>query len=102
MSLSPSVVPVLSRNVVDDLFAWVPWFQELAKKLADGGPDFLVPRARRIPWNVDGMEAALLRHGDQNIDPFSFLRLLASKNESPHWERVHPTISEQFWLDDWL
>ena len=83
---------------MSELFAWVPWFRELARKIADGGPEYLAPRARAIPWNTQG-EAALVQYGNENIDPFSFFRFLASKNESPHWERVHPEISRRFELE---
>ena len=83
---------------MSELFAWVPWFMELAGKIADGGPKFLAERARTIPWNQQG-ESALVRYGDENtIDPFSFFRFLASKNESRHWERVHPATSQHFGL----
>ena len=83
---------------MNELFAWVPWFKELAQKIADGGPEYLARHAREIPWNTQG-ESALVRYGDENtIDPFSFFRFLASKNEPPHWERVHPAISRHFGL----
>ena len=82
---------------MSELFAWVPWFRELAKKVADGGPDYLAPRARKIPWNADGSEAPLLKYGDDRIDPFSFIYFLAAKNL---WDsarkRVHGAIREQF------
>ena len=81
------------------LFAWVPWFRELAQKIADGGPEELSRRARKISWKADGTEANLLKYGDKNIDPFSVFYVLASKN---HWdsvrEKVHAEFSEQFHL----
>ena len=81
---------------MSDLFAWVPWFQELAGKIADGGPKFLAERARAIPWNKKG-EAKLVQYQDKNIDPFSFFRFLSSKNTS-RWKHVHPAITHHFGL----
>ena len=34
---------------MNELFAWVPWFKELAQKIADGGPEYLARHAREIP-----------------------------------------------------
>ena len=82
---------------MSDPFAWVPWFLELAQKIADGGEEFLAARARRIPWNADG-QAAILKYGDENIDPFSFFRFLASKNATGRWKQVHPAIRQEFQL----
>ena len=80
---------------MSNLFAWVPWFQELARKIADGGPEYLVPRTHEIPWNKDGERSRLLKYGDENIDPFSFFYVLASKNGMT---QVHSVISERFQL----
>ena len=83
---------------MSSLFAWVPWFRELVQKIIDGGPNYLATRAEKIPWNADGTRAALLKYGDENVDPFSFIRFLASKNDSSHWKRVHPEVSAHFGL----
>ena len=84
---------------MSELFAWVPWFQELGQKISAGGPNYLAPRAREIPWTADATKTALLRYGDEQVDPFSFLYVLASKNR---WEsarkRVHGAVSELFEL----
>ena len=79
-------------------YAWIPWFKELARKIDEGGPQFLASRARRIPWNKGGKEAALVQRGDENIDPFSFFRFLASKNTDSRWRAVHPEIRQHFGL----
>ncbi len=65
-----------------EIYAWVPWFTELAQKIADGGPTLLVDRAKKIRWGTDEETAPLLRYRDDNIDPFSFLSFLSSKNPS--------------------
>ncbi len=84
---------------MNELFSWVPWFQELAQEIAEGGPEQLSRRARKIAWKADGTQANLLKYGDKNIDPFSVFYVLASKN---HWdavrEQVHAEISAQFHL----
>ncbi len=82
---------------MSEIFAWVPWFKELAAKIRDIGAKGLADRARGIRWNKQG-EAALLQHGDDNIDPFSFFRFLSSKNAPGQWERVHPQVSDHFGL----
>ena len=77
-------------------YAWIPWFEELARKIAEGGPEELADRARnKIPWNRD---AGLLKFGDKNIDPFSFLYVLASKNGTKTWKKAHRAIKEHFGL----
>ena len=84
---------------MSELFAWVPWFKELARKIADGGPEYLVPRAKKIPWSAGDQQAGLLKYGDENIDPFSFFYFLASKNDTRVWKRVHDAISQHFSID---
>ena len=55
-----------------EIYAWVPWFQELADKIAEGGETYLAEAAKRVGWRDDGDKPPLLKHGDENIDPFSF------------------------------
>ena len=62
------------------LFAWVPWFTELARKIADNDADYFVPRVRKIWSNAVGPDAALLTKSSADLDPFSFFYTLASKN----------------------
>ena len=80
-------------------YAWIPWFKELAGKIADEGSAFLASRARRIHWNKDEKVPALLQRRDENIDPFSFFRFLASKNASSQWGTVHGEIGQHFELN---
>ena len=88
-------VPERNKSM-SELFAWVPWFKELAQKIAEGGPEYLVPRAKKIPWSAGDQQAGLLKYGDENIDPFSFFYFLASKNDTRVWKRVHDAISQRF------
>ena len=55
-----------------EIYDWVPWFRELAKKIAQGEDQYLVDAAKRVEWRDDEKVQPLLRHSDENIDPFSF------------------------------
>ena len=80
-----------------EIYWWVPWFQSLAHRVAEGGPELLVERAKRVEWKEDGGEAPLLRYGDENIDPFSFFYCLAAHSSSTKSrQRIYPSISEHF------
>ncbi len=59
-----------------EIYAWVPWFTELAKKIADESQQDLADAAREVPWKKDGTNPALLNYGDNFIDPFSFFYTL--------------------------
>ena len=58
-------------------YSWVPWFRELACKIAEGSEADLAERAKAVDWQVD--DPTILRYGDDNIDPFSFLYSLTSR-----------------------
>ena len=60
-----------------NMYAWVPWFRELAGRIAEGGEQGLIDRAKRVDWKME--KPPLLRHGDENIDPLSFLYFLSSR-----------------------
>ena len=83
-----------------EIYAWVPWFQELAGKIAEGGETYLAQAARKIAWRDDGKEQQLLRYGDENIDPFSFFYSLAQRTQSPgSRELVFPSIDNEFKME---
>ena len=52
-----------------EIYDWVPWFRELARKIAEGGETYLIEKAKQVNW---GEDPSLLRYGDEGIDPFSF------------------------------
>ena len=79
-----------------EIYSWVPWFRELSSKIADGGPKFLLDRARQIPWKKDGSEPQLLKFGDNNIDPFSFIYSLAGYSRD--LKRLYPSVGDVFGL----
>ena len=56
-------------------YSWVPWLRELVAKIAENGEGYLVEKAKAVRWTKD--DVALLRYGDENIDPLSFLYFLA-------------------------
>ncbi|WP_423906002.1 hypothetical protein [Candidatus Spongiihabitans sp.] len=77
-----------------EIHAWVPWFQELAQKIADGGKAYLIEKAKEVAWV--NLNPALLNDGDENIDPFSFVYCLAQKNTKNQRRVVFPSAHEAF------
>jgi len=84
-----------------EIYDWVPWFTELAQKIAAGGPQYLADRAKKVEWRNGGETQGLLKYGDKNIDPFSFFYTVAAK--STHYSRrktAYPSISRAFDLPE--
>ncbi len=80
-----------------EIYDWVPWFKELGEKIAAGGERYLIEKAKTVAWKADGSEPAILRYGDENIDPFSFVYTVASLNKSAATRsRVYSSISSTF------
>ena len=80
-----------------EIYHWTEWFSELAGKIAEGGEEFLIERAKRIAWKADGTDPSLLLYGDENIDPFSFFYSLAGLAQSQESRnRIYPSINENF------
>ena len=82
-----------------EIYSWAPWFQELAEKIADKEPDFLVENAKKVDWVTS---RALLEFGDENIDPFSFFYFLAQKNTARQRKTVYRSVHEVFELENKL
>ncbi len=59
-----------------NMYAWVPWFRQLAARIAEGGKEGLIERVKSVVW--EEKSPALLEFGDKYIDPLSFLNHLAS------------------------
>ncbi len=59
-----------------ELFQWVPWFDELAKKIREGQREYLVEKVSKIDWG--GGTVAVLADGENRADPFTFFYHLAS------------------------
>ena len=80
-----------------EIYAWVPWFQELAGKIAEGGETYLAEAAKKVAWRDDGNRQLLLEHGDVNIDPFSFFYTLAQRSQDRRSrKRIYPSIVKEF------
>ena len=76
-----------------EIYSWVPWFRELAKKIATGGEAYLSEKANDVEW---GKSRALLKYGDENIDPFSFFYFLAGKNTNNQRAPVYRSVHKVF------
>ena len=78
-----------------EIFAWAPWFRELAVKIAERDETWLVEKARQVDWSGN---PELLKHGHQGIDPFSFVYSLAQKNTAKQRLVVYPSVEACFGL----
>ena len=84
-----------------EIYGWVPWFRELAQKIESGGKHSLIERAKKVDWNTKGGPPWLLRHGDENIDPFSFLYYVAARSKGAESRtRIYQSISRVFGISD--
>ncbi|MYB37419.1 MAG: AAA domain-containing protein, partial [Gammaproteobacteria bacterium] len=84
-----------------EVYAWVPWFRELARTVAAGTPKELADRTRQVHWNDNkSATVGLIRHGDESIDPLSFLYTLAARcRANPESRtRVCNSVTEVFRL----
>ena len=71
-------------------YSWVPWFTELARKIAEGGKAELVKKAKQVTWFHSSDDPPILRYGDDNVDPFSFIYSLTSHlGDESFMERLH-------------
>ena len=76
-----------------EIYSWVPWFRELARKIAGEDKRYLFEKAKQVKW---GEDSSLLQHGDKGIDPFSFFSFLASKSTTNQQELVYNSVSREF------
>ena len=94
-----------------ELHAWAPWFRALALKIAGGGEEYLIEKAKAVTWekkkDTDRVEdkengPPLLKGPDERIDPFSFLYTLASKNRKKALPVVYPSVDKIFGVESVL
>ena len=87
---------------MNEMYAWVPWFQELVRKIADGGEAYLSECARKVDWKKDNPK--LLQFGDENIDPFSFIYYLAQCGLRKERKEIYQSVHSVFGIksDDLL
>ena len=76
-----------------EIYDWVPWFRELARKIAEGGEAYLIEKAKQVEWEGN---LSLFQYGDEGIDPFSFFYFLAAKNTSKQLKPVYDSVSQVF------
>ncbi len=77
------------------LFDWVPWFEELAATIREGGREGLVERANRVDW---GKESSW----DEHADPLTFFYHLASIASSSKRQTVYPSVADVFGIESAL
>lgn len=82
-----------------EIYDWVPWFQELVRRIADEGEAYLNENARQVNW---GENLAQLEYGDEGIDPFSFVYFLASKAAIKQRKTVYKSVSDKFGIESLL
>ena len=78
-----------------EIHDWARWFRELASKILTAGEYGLIQQARQVDWV---RKPALLKYGDQGIDPFSFFYSLAQKSTKNQRPRVYPSVAKCFGL----
>ena len=77
-------------------YTWVAWFEELAAKIAENDKSYLVDRAKAVDWGRDKDDVPLLKYGDENIDPMSFLYFLAQKNTTNQYTSIFESVHKVF------
>ena len=88
------------KQRVKEIYDWVPWFRELAEKIAEGGERELIDKAKQVAWNDNGKAPPLLQYGESYIDPLSFFYALASRSKFPESRnRIYPSINAAFKLE---
>ena len=75
-----------------EMFDWVPWFKELAKRIADGGQQYLNDRAGAVDWRG----ASPFADADV-IDPLLFITAVANEGgNTESRDRVFASLAEVF------
>ena len=79
-----------------DWVDWVPWFQGLAKKIAESGRQDLIAKSKQVDWGTENRP--FLQYGDDGIDPFSFFLYLANKTRAKKRRAVYESVHKVFEL----
>ena len=86
-----------------EIYAWAPYFRELARKVADHGERHLIDAAKRVAWKQEGSESPLLNYGDQNIDPFSFFYTIAANSpKAASRKRIYESLRDIYDMESEL
>ena len=83
---------------IGNYYKWVPWFNELVKKISGEGESYLIERSKEVDWLKPIDDVPLLKYGDENIDPFSFIYFLAQKNTTNQAQPVYDSVHHVFEL----
>ena len=83
---------------MSDIPVWVSWFHDLANKIDEVGETGLIERVKQVDWRKD--DPAILRYGDESIDPFSFLYFLAHTFDTQRKEAVKESVSRVFGIEN--
>ena len=75
-------------------YTWVPWLEELVTSIDGHDNIWLAERANAVEWQNDN--PPLLRYGNENIDPLSFLYFLAQKSTRNLYQPVFQSVHEVF------
>lgn len=79
-----------------EIYDWVPWFRELARRIAAGHESDLARSARAVQWKEEHSSVPLLNYGDDNIDPFSFFYALSAGCGTKRRMKIFQSISSVF------
>ena len=77
-------------------YTWVAWFEELATMIARNDERYLAENAKAVNWLKDEDSVPLLKYGDENIDPMSFLYFLAQRNTKKRYKDVFGSVHKVF------
>ena len=82
---------------MSDIPVWVDWFGQLVDKIDEVGEAGLIKRVKRVDWRKN--DPGILRYGDENIDPCSFLSFLAHTFDTQRKEAVKKSVSHVFGIE---
>ena len=83
---------------MSDIPVWVDWFGQLVDKIDEVGEAGLIERVKRVDWRRN--DPGILRYGDENIDPFSFLSFLAHTFDTQYKEINKKNVSRVFGIEN--
>lgn len=75
-----------------EIYDWVPWFRELAKKIAKWDREYFNKTAREVDWCGSNNPFEQINQ----IDPLHFFLFLAEKNTKHQRDKVYRSVHEKF------
>lgn len=84
-----------------EMYDWVPWFAELARKIANSQEQDVIARAKQIHWKREGKPPRLMSQGDAHFDPFSLIYYIAARSAfAVSRKQIYPSISKAFEISE--